>query len=208
MRGCRKSASDVEDAVRVKCLLAISYIDRDATDTPSEQRLAALQYMHATLDACLSAEQHEHRGTNALDVVRALGNSVNASEEKTARCVQCGTIALLERLLTDARSSEEEVLEALQCVEVLALTDTYKAQLRDSHKLMQGVHMPHVQFCDHCHCAAATVTCDDRSCKLLVRVQYEYDSSRTLFSCSLPQSPAAPFVRSMPLITPQVARLF
>ena len=146
--------------MRVKCLLAISYFDHDATKMPPERRLAALQYMHATLDACLSAEQHEHRGTNALDVVRALGNFVNASEEKTASCVQCGTIALLERLLTDARSSEEEVLEAIQCVEVLALTDAYKAQLRDSHKLMQGVHMPHVrvQFCDHCRCAAATVT--------------------------------------------------
>ena len=182
---CRKSAGDVEDAVRAKCLLAISYFDHDASDMPSEMRQAALQYMHATLDACLAAETHEARGTHALDVVRALGNFVNASEEKTARCVQCGSIALLERLLTDARSSEEEVLEALQCVEVLALTDAYKAQLRDSHKLLQGVHVQlRVLVCIGCTlalCTRATIALRATRTRNCTRI-YEYGRSHELLT--------------------------
>lgn len=132
-------APEEAEALRAKSLLAMSYFDREMSAVPPERRVAALRYLHGVLDACLSTEQHEQRGTSALDLVRALGNYMNASEEKAARCVEFGAIALLERALTDGRSSEEEVLEVIQCVEVLALSDAFKAQLRSSNKLMQGV---------------------------------------------------------------------
>ena len=92
------------------------------------------------LENAISNANHSAEGSNVLEILKGFGNLTAISESNSKTFCELGLVNSLEKVLSDKKSSQLEIREALKCISMISGCDSCIEYIRKMQPILECMH--------------------------------------------------------------------